>query len=445
MTLYNYWIIIYRRRLLVLTTVVAAAAVAWVASQRLPPVYQAVAEFYVTDPPPTAPLLSTAGGAGVPQPSLPVILQERERSYVGMLESAVIQRRVHRAVPGKNITRLSRDVDVNSTKYHLIRIRVRDTDPEIAAAIANAYPVALNGMLADISQERTARNAAVLRAAAADRRRGLMEARQELKAFLLESGTADVQRDTEELAKRRAAAEADHERAVAALKQVQSRIQVAELRLQREATVFVTSQSASSSPLAQNLHKDISDVQAELAAARTRYTDKHPQVRRLLERLENKKQDLAREIDRSVSGDAKLPDSLYERLRGQVAELNVERAALEADVAAKTVTLGALVQRSHLAPPVRLREEELRAEIASLQRMADAVTLGYEEARAQAAVRPDEVVILQQAAAPIEPLFPLPLINAAVAALLGLIAGIYLAFFAEYLSWVNRRVAWETP
>jgi uncharacterized protein involved in exopolysaccharide biosynthesis len=248
----------------------------------------------------------------------------------------------------------------------------------------------------------------------------------------------DLQKDTEELARRRAALTTDAEKAGSSLRQVQSRIDMVEDRLRDEAKVFVSSRSAASTELAQKLQKDISDIQADLAGARAKYTDKHPIVLRHLHALEEKKHALADEMDRAVAAQAKAPDSFYERLRRQAVDHYVERAALEAEIAAKAKYATDLDEQVRVVPAYRIREEELRARVTSFQRTVDSLTLGLEEARAQGAVHDDQVVMLEAAEPQAEPVLPLPGLNAVIAAGLGLLAGIYLAFLAHYVRRIHH-------
>ncbi len=144
-TLLDYWLIVYRHRLIVLLTVLSACLTALVVSLFLPRIYEGVEEFYVSEFPAATAFFTPDGGSGASrEPPLPVILQEREKSFQGILESYTILQRVNKAVPEKSIDDLSKDVDVMATRNHVLRVRVRDRSPVVAARVANAYAAALN-------------------------------------------------------------------------------------------------------------------------------------------------------------------------------------------------------------------------------------------------------------------------------------------------------------
>jgi uncharacterized protein involved in exopolysaccharide biosynthesis len=170
-----------------------------------------------------------------------------------------------------------------------------------------------------------------------------------------------------------------------------------------------------------------------------------PQMQALRRRFEQKKQSLATEMETLVTRTQKRfqrrPDTLQELLRRQIVEAYVDRAALEAEIAAKTVAIKDLTTSAGQFPSQRLRAEVLRAEVDRLQAMVDASATSYEEARAQLTGRSSQIVVVQEARAPARQAFPLPGTDGVLGALLGLLGGIYVAFASEYLErlWAAQR------
>ena len=80
---------LYRRRAVILITAASASLAALAVSLSLPKVYEATCDFIVTEPaePPSFFTPDGGNGAASREVLLPVITQERERSYQGLLES----------------------------------------------------------------------------------------------------------------------------------------------------------------------------------------------------------------------------------------------------------------------------------------------------------------------------------------------------------------------
>lgn len=223
---------LYRRRGVVALTAASAALTAGLVSFALPSVYQATCEFFVTEPiqPPT--FFSPDGGTGAANREvlLPVITQERERSYLGLLESVAVWQRVHREVPEKPFETLDRDVDIEVTRKHIIRVTARDHDPRIAARTSNAYVKALDDFLFETSTQRQDQTSTNMTQQLARTRDELANASKELTTFQRSVETADVPREVQEIIDRRSAMEAALEQARVQLSKVESQISSAKAR-----------------------------------------------------------------------------------------------------------------------------------------------------------------------------------------------------------------------
>lgn len=430
---------LYRRRSVIALTVLCAVGTSTLVSLLLSPVYQATCEIFVAESLPAGPVFSSA--SGVQQILLPVVAQDRQKSYKGILESDVIERRVSHEVPEKPLAQLSRDVDIVPTRTYTIRIKVRDKVPEIAARAAEAYPKVLNEFMAELSEQRQQKKVEAMRDELDKTQSLLRAAQKKLEGFLSRAAAPDLRSEVANVMARKAAMETELGRARVQLREVASRSEALEERLGRESMTFVSSESAGESDVARRLRGEISDIQADLEAARIDYTDKHPKVRALLGRLEQKKTDLAREVERVLSSEIKASDSLHETLRRQLVDVYVERAGLEAQISALQRALEELSQAAGRLPTEQLREEALRTDVERLRRMVDALTVSYEDTLTQGFVQQDQIVVIQHATRPNRRIFPLPALNAVVAGLLGLIGGVYLALLLEYVSTARSRRA----
>lgn len=142
-TLYDYWMALYRRRVAILIVSLSAAGFAYWVSFVLPPVYEAKSSFYVPKPERT-PLYTTDPGIGqvTEAPLLPSTGEKEGGVHLGILRGEAISTAILEQFPEKSRRYLSLNVDFVMSEYFLTEVYVRDKDPEIAAAIANAYPAA---------------------------------------------------------------------------------------------------------------------------------------------------------------------------------------------------------------------------------------------------------------------------------------------------------------
>ncbi len=351
-TLLDYWLIVYRHRYIVLLTVVTAFLTALVGSLFLPRIYEGVEEFYVSESPAATTYFTPDGSGGASrEPPLPVILQEREKSFQGILESYTILQRVNKAVPEKPLDDLTKDVDIMATRNHVLRVRVRDRSPVLAARVANAYAAALNNFFMSTSAQRQEQSSTNMVNQISDTKAKLARASANLQNFLARIGTANLDREIQETMRRKADMQADLEQTQIRLKAIDSRI----------------------------------------VSARER------------------------------------------QLSTKLDDYYVDRAAMRVEAKAKTQAVDELTRRAEQLASQQRQEEDYHAEVDRLQKDLQNLTSSYEEARAQVASREDQVVVVKDAQVPKKPVLPLPAMNALIGAILGVIGGMYLAFFYDYL------------
>jgi uncharacterized protein involved in exopolysaccharide biosynthesis len=436
-TLYDYMRILYRRRWMVGLTVASAVAVAVGLSLLLPRIYESIGEFYVVSDAESGGVLSS-GPSRASLLAMPLVMQELEKWYLGLLQSEAVRQIVSQAVKDKDPAALRRDVDVEFTRNHIVRVRARDRDPKLAAAVANAYPEALAEFLSKIGNERRKQNLEAMEKSIQDAGEALAQAEQQLKKLLAEKRSPSVTGEVARLQDRKAALESEMAAANAQVDGIEKRIALATEQLNAEAKRSSTLQGNLFSASVQRQLTGIADLEAELAAARAEYDgilgERHPKVRTLMAKIALRQQALARELEDMQRADVREPGTLHEQLRRDLVGLYKDRAAIRAENATRAINLDKLVTRVDSLQSPALREQEIRSEIERFSREREAMRQRQRDTMAQAAAESSLVVTLAAAREADEAKFPLPVFNALMAAFLGLIAGVYVAFAYDYLA-----------
>lgn len=443
----HYWLVLVRMRAVAFLTMAAAAVTAYLTSWLIDPVYDAQSRFYVVDAAdPGGVILSGTAGSLVgqsPGAFLPSLAEAAIASHVGILQTDAIRKRVHERVPQKPIRQLETDIDVWPVKKYLLGMRAWDKDPKVAAAVANAYPAALNEFLQSVAAQRARDSLRALQQSRGELETQLRTARIKRERFLDLQHTPSVKDELNKLLDRKSNLEFSIQTAQARLQGIDERIARAEEQLQREARASMSSLGALSSSVIQRLMKEVSDIEAELAGARTEFDgkqgDKHPRIKSLMATLAQKQHDLQMENAALQKSEVKTPESFYEQLRREILNHYKDRTATKAEMAENRVALARLMARIDRQQPGLSKEAEITAELASLERMLDSAVLAIRNTQIQAAVQSDLVVVLSEAKVATKPTVPAPLFNTFVAAVLGLIAGVYLAFAYDWL--VRARAA----
>lgn len=444
-TLHDHLLIVWHRRHMVGLTVLAAGLSALLVSILMRPTYEASSEFFINaDLPRTSPYRPNAAE---PAPmAAPLVAQEFEKWYSGLLESAAVREKVVRfavdaGVPPVAIdsNRLRSAVDVQFNRKHIVRVRVRDADPARAALIANAYPRALDRFVRETADsggsERGARLANIMN----DLIGRLLEAHERREALLAGKAAVDVRDDMQALAQRRNQLETQIADTEGRLKSVDARLAEGEKQLNRETQAGEASGGATWGNTVPRLQKEVADLETDLAAARAEFDgekgDLHPRVRNLKARLAAKREQLKRETD-AVKGSAiRTPDSWEEHLRREAGTLRQDQRALAAELGARNLALREVQQRIAGLAALRAREQASLAEIGRIERMIENVALRQRDLQYGNDAEP--LVVVQSAVVPVSPAWPVPVWNVLVAVALGLVGGLYLAFLYDYIARVH--------
>ena len=398
----------------------SAAATAILLSLMWPNVYQSRTDFYMAS---SAQGLGMLSRAGIAAAASPLLARETEKWMTGVLESAAVRERVSRAVPRKSALELADDVDIDVTRYHIIRVSVRDRDPQLAATIANAYPSALRDFLRTTSIAHSQSTAEAIKLSRSELDQLLAQAQRKTERLLARQHSPSVQTEAQELLARKAALETDLEKSRARLDGIDQRIRVASEQLDKEGS----RSSALSSQNQQRLMKDVSDLEAELAAARVefdgKYAERYPKIRALEARLKQRQTELQR--DRAIldESEVKPAETFYEQLRREILGLYKERGAVAAEIRSGTQSLSALAKRTGKLPASVLQEQEMLSNIRQLERMRDSLAQRDRDNRLATATQPIPIVVVAEAVPATAPKYPQMWLNAMVAALLGLIGG----------------------
>jgi len=129
----DYWAALYRRRGIIVFMIILTAAFSAFFSQRITPLYESKAKFYVPQD-----VVLTRGGpeqGGMRVPGL----KDQARAFVAVLEAADAYRAVADQLPGRSRSQLFHAADFDVSPAASIVVYARDKDPGIASKMAMLF------------------------------------------------------------------------------------------------------------------------------------------------------------------------------------------------------------------------------------------------------------------------------------------------------------------
>ena len=424
MTLQQFLLILRARYKVALLTLLLTVATATGVSLWLPKQYTASAAVVVDVKSPdqvTGMVLQGMMAPGYMATQVDIINSDRVAKAVvamlGMDKSPAIQQQWRDATEGKGqltdwlSTLLQRNLDVKpSRESNVININYTGTDPDFAAAVANAFAQAYINVNLDLRLAPARQYAAFFEEQTKTARGKLEKAQQALSDYQQQNGitSADDRLDFE----------------TAKLNETSSQLtgvqgQTTDSQSKRQSGKFDTVAEVMQSPLINGLKSDIARLDAKLTESNINLGKNHPQTQRAEAELATLKAQLDSETRKITSS----IDTTYQVSKQREQQL---QGALGAQKA-KVLVLNK--QRDEL--------NVMRRDIESAQRTFEAMSQRAAQSNVESQTNQTNIAVLNPASAPADPSKPKVFLNILVSIFLGTLLGVALALMLEL---ANRRV-----
>jgi uncharacterized protein involved in exopolysaccharide biosynthesis len=426
--LHQHWRDLYRFRLLILLTAAAAAGGAWWFSQQVTPFYEAKVSFYMAANA-SEPVYISAEPDRSDGVLLPIPEEKAAALDVGIIRGREVMGRLAEET-GVPIAELRKRTDVVVNGEFMIDVFVRDPDPERATEIANALPEVYRSFHNEILRERSFRVAEALTArlevldAQWDR---LDAARRALRTGSFSTADGGALSAIQE---RRTSRIAQIEALETQLDELVARLAALDTMIAEEGAVFAAGETVESTPALDLLLERVLELRVDLAAV----TDgpQSPRRRAIDDQINEIEAQMAAERQKLADSVAKPEGSLYEALRLERATVRATIAGLEA--ARDGATEGLALLDSAFADSVGTvaASDRISNELVAVQTQIQNAQRNLASAELQAANAQAPLVITETASVPTRPVFPLPILNAVVAGITGLLFGAYYALLVAH-------------
>ena len=434
-TFYDYWVILYRWRRSVLTIVLSAVAIAVITNFVIDPVYEAKTTMFVPGSGTKLAFLTPNAVSGIARDvELPIPQQGLQQVLLGILKTRKLAEMVQDEYPKKPLSRLvSGDVQFEAGTNFLFNVYVRDGDPKLAAALAASFTKNFNLLIGGFS---SAENQGIIQSLEAEIKLTsdrLAKARADLLAFQRNNNTTSLPDETALLIKQKGDFETAVFNARVTIPELEGRIRQTQKNLEQEAATYGASNLTTTSPLAEDLRRQIAEIEGQIASAKIELTTAHPDMVKLQAQSDEKKRMLEDEIKRIIGSSAKANGSLYESLRQNLAGLIVDQVSQQAKIGPLEGAIKEIDAKLAVIPKLSGTLADLNAEVQREENSLRQLEINYEEAKIQAPRELQSVVVVDAPIPPRKPIFPLLWINIPLAVGLGLVASVFFCFLADYI------------
>jgi len=417
---------LWRRKWIIIGLFMAASVAAYIVSDRMTPIYEAT----------TTVLVKTQ------QSSLVLPGFDGVTGNANAVRQSTLEVLRSRTLALRTAERLGYDFDVHSSEFaafrgsisvqsatnsDVIRISVQHEDPAEAQRIANA-------LVETFIVESRRMNSEDIRAAREFVQQQLVQfetelerAEEELVRYKEMARIVTPSGETSAVLEGLTRLEGMRAEAYVALETAQRRLDALTGELAEDRRSVVSGTVIASDPLISSIRAQLASLEAQLAAAREQFTDRHPRVVSLQAQVDEYRQELSNQIARleSTETDTRLSSELIS-LQAEVLAQQARIEALDRMIAEREALLGDLPEKElHLTRLIRTASVTEQIYTLLLQR--------YEELRINEAMESAAITVIDPAIEPRSPVKPRKLLNTAIAGFLGLFMGVGMAFLFEYL------------
>jgi capsular exopolysaccharide synthesis family protein len=355
-------------------------------------------------------------------------------TYTELLhETPVAREVVNRLGLGIEAGSLSSHVTIKPvTSTSIIGIAATWTDPETSAKIANTYASVFVDRERNLIAHQADSAIGFLQAQLPIAEQRLRTAQGALADYQTRNGIADLTQQTQAQLAQVAALDAKGSQAELDGRQAQAQLASVIAQLATVSPTIEGQRSTNTNPVASTLDQQISNVRAQLDAARKQYTDEYPAVIALKGQLASLEKEAGNQAATIVSGSTRVPNPVYTQLQQQAAVL---RAQVSADASQGST---ARAQRAAMDPVVRGLPERTQR-VAALTREAKAaediynsLEKKYDDAMLSRTTALSDVTITQSADPENASVLPNYGLNMTVAVVAGALLAIGAAFVIEF-------------
>ena len=423
--------ILWRRRWLILGLTLAAGIASYTASKLSTPIYEARTKILVLD--------KTAGGLSIVS-ELGGMPKNQVANYVEVLKSRslllAVSKRLGFPTDGASLKKLQGSLAVQPIQgTDAIEIRVQHEDRRQAQRIANTIVNCFLARNLRDNQEdaRQAREFIEDQLEVVGER--LRRAEEALVAYQKTARIVSPTEETRQAIEKLAEFEANRASLEIALASARARLAKIEETLTHEERTIISAKVLARNPVFERYRQELSDLQAELAAALAQYTEKHPKVVALKAQIEKLQEDLGREMETIVQSQTESLNPIRQAQLQEALALQAQITADEAGREALATQIARFDAKLATLPDKEMELARLTREKTSAEAIYTLLVTKKSEMEIAEHMRTADVRLIDPAYRPPKnaPVKPKTFLNVAVAVFLGFFVGTGLAFLLEYL------------
>ncbi len=429
----NYFSVITKRRRTVGALMISALTVALLLSIILPKVYESKITFYLPIYQGKQVQLSVSPKQFTKSNvAIPISGETTIQGVVQILLSMKVAGHVAELVPSTTPDKIRSNSNIQVSSEGIFSVRIQDRDPELAAEIANAFPVAASQFLEEETGvgigTKSVRTFVEAQLAALEARADTT--RDHLSDYLQEHGVIAVDQEINKMMN--LYANLRTQRFTTQIQILENQVRNDALKEQMDlAGTDLLDNYLGTNEVILSLRGKAANLEIKIAELKQTYTEEHPEIIALRAAFEETQAKLKEEIENIFESYTEPINPIVGQMKEDFISLQIKKAIL----LSKTDTLDSAIKGLEddflNLSGVQYNFTKLKKEALLLGRLHSSLTLKLEELKFQELQSRNRFVILDEATTPRKPLFPNLIANLLTTLALSFLVSIFICMIWE--------------
>lgn len=216
---------------------------------------------------------------------------------------------------------------------------------------------------------------------------------------------------------------------------VENKAQLAEVHRQlgKQAETYISSETITTNPAVRELQSQLTGLEIQLPTLLEKYSKGSPQVSEAEIKIRETKNKISEKVAEIVGSKVSTRNPIYQTLLAQVVTLETTLISLEAKKESLASSVKEYEDRLERLPDKELYLARLERAIKVSESTYIILLEKYQEARINEAMELGDIRVIDEARIPKYPIKPNKKLNLAIGGILGLMLGVMLTFFMEYM------------
>src|SRR5665648_1190487 len=204
-------------------------------------------------------------------------------------------------------------------------------------------------------------------------------------------------------------------------------------QLEKQAETYISSETITTNPAVQELQSQLVALEIQLPTLLEKYAKGNPQISEIEIKIRETKNRISEKVAEIVGSKVSTRNPIYQTLLAQVVTLETTVISLETKKESLALSVKEYESRLEKLPDKELHLARLERAVKVSENIYIILLEKYQEARINEVMEIGDIRIIDEARIPNSPIKPNKKLNLAIGGILGLMLGVMLTFFLEYM------------